>query len=263
MTPTRCIILRAAGINCDLETEHAWSTVGVRADRIHVNRLIENPALLSEYQILTIPGGFSYGDDVAAGKILANQLLHHLGDALRSFIDKGNLVLGICNGFQVLIKTGLLPGSTSTDGSAPGATGVSIAANDSDKFEDRWVHLKPASSRCVFLKRDELLYLPIAHGEGKLVVSDEAQARRLDDAGHVALRYVDASGRPGPYPINPNGSILDAAGLTDETGRVFGLMPHPERNIHRTNHPLWTRLPADHAPDGRRIFQNAADYFAV
>jgi len=222
---------------------------------IHVNRLIDTPALLSEYQILTLPGGFSYGDDVSAGKILANQLLHHFGDAVRAFIDRGNLVLGICNGFQVLIKAGLLPGGNAGD------RAVSIAANDTAKFEDRWVHLKPSSSRCVFLERDELLYLPIAHGEGKLVVNDPAQRSQLESAGHLALRYVDETGRPGPYPINPNGSVLDAAGMTDETGRVLGLMPHPERNVHRTHHPLWTRQDGNHPPDGLRIFQNAADYF--
>jgi phosphoribosylformylglycinamidine synthase len=253
----RCLILRAAGTNCDEETAHAWQLVGARPERLHVNRLIENSALVSNYQILTVPGGFSYGDDVAAGKILANQLKSHLADVLGEFIAADKLILGICNGFQVLVKAGLLPGGNI------GADAVSLTWNDSAKFEERWVHLAGPSQRSIFLKNLTRLQLPVAHAEGKVAAADDRAAASLEKDQHVALRYVDAAGQPGPYPVNPNGSILDAAGLTDPTGRILGLMPHPERFAHRTHHPEWTRLPADRQPDGLQLFANAVNYFAV
>ena len=259
MTPTRCIILRAAGINCDLETEHAWSTVGVRADRIHVNRLIENPALLSEYQILTIPGGFSYGDDVAAGKIFANQLRYRVHGALQEFQATGKLVLGICNGFQVLLKAGVLVRDAAAEN--PPAT---LAWNASGKFEDRWVNLKVRGDRCVFLRGIDALYLPVAHAEGKFVTRDAAALERLVAEGRIVLTYDGLSGSGGgvvPYPDNPNGSQANVAAVRDETGRVLGLMPHPERHIARTHHPRWTRGEGTEPGDGLRVFENAAAYF--
>ncbi len=255
MSEVRALVLRAAGINCDIETQYALELAGAEADRVHVNRLIENKSLLDQYQILVFPGGFSYGDDVAAGKILANQVVHHLAESIRNFIDQGKLVLGICNGFQVLVKMGILPGGETLKQEA-----VTITYNDSGKFEDRWVHLIPQTDRCVFLEPQRHIYLPIAHGEGKLVTKDDETLQRLLSDGHIAYKYVDANGQEGPYPVNPNGSVDSIAGLTDSTGRVLGLMPHPERFVRGTHHPHWSRLGEDLDPDGIKIFRNAVKY---
>jgi phosphoribosylformylglycinamidine synthase I len=254
MGKPKAIVLRAAGINCDNETRYALELAGSDVDRIHINQLIQNSTMLDQYQILVFPGGFSYGDDVAAGKILANQIVHHLYDNIQAFLDKGKLVLGICNGFQVLVKTGILPGFDTKQ------SHVTISYNDSDKFEDRWVHLKPLSDHCVFLEQGRTLYLPIAHGEGKVVPRDNKVLAQLESGHHIALQYVDEKGEQGPYPINPNGSVLGIAGLTDQTGRVLGLMPHPERNIHPTHHPHWTRNRGNIDCDGMTVFKNAVAY---
>jgi phosphoribosylformylglycinamidine (FGAM) synthase-like amidotransferase family enzyme len=175
MADVRAVVLRAAGINCDMETEYALELAGAEAQRVHINRLIEDKNLLDEFQIIVIPGGFSYGDDVAAGKILANQIVHHLFDLLQKFIEQGKLVLGICNGFQVLVKAGILPG-LEPDKSRDDAT---ITWNDSGKFEDRWVYLAPQSQRCVFIEAGRQIYLPIAHAEGKVVTKDASTTERL------------------------------------------------------------------------------------
>lgn len=261
--PIRSLIIRVAGTNCDVETAHAWTLAGAQADRVHINRLIEEPSLLRGYQILTVPGGFSYGDDIAAGKIFANQIVNHLLDELHAFVEADKLVLGICNGFQVLVKAGLLPGPMNGQRGAKGDVHqpVTVTHNDSARFEDRWVHLKVGTDRCVFLERDAILALPVAHGEGKVVADSDATRTTLRDDGFVAVRYVDEEGEFGPYPVNPNGSQDEIAGLTDKTGRVFGLMPHPERHIHRTHHPQWTRRPQGGEPDGMMIFRRAVEYF--
>jgi len=258
MEHVRAIVVRAAGVNCDVETQHALRLAGADAQRVHVNRLIEAPDQLHQYQILVFPGGFSYGDDVAAGKILANQIVHHLAEPIRRFLDEGKLILGICNGFQALVKAGILPGFADTPFSFD-TQPVTITDNDSGKFEDRWVYLEVVGDRCVFLEPGRRIYLPVAHGEGKVVTRDAATLERLWSEGHIALRYVDAEGREGGFPINPNGSVDAIAGLTDATGRVLGLMPHPERYIHSTQHPHWTRLGAPR-PDGTMFFTRAVEY---
>lgn len=245
------MILRTAGTNCDRETACAWSMAGAEPRSVHVRELIARPAILREYGILTIPGGFSYGDDISAGKILAVQLSHHLADAVRAFVADGRLVLGICNGFQVLVKAGLLPGPRGGDGPA-----VTLTHNDSARFEDRWVHLRSGPEAGAFLPADVVLAMPVAHGEGKLVARDEAARRELQAGGHVALTYCDRDGEPGAYPVNPNGSEADIAGLTDATGRILGLMPHPERHVHPAHHPEWTRNRRE-TPDGRVLFETA------
>jgi phosphoribosylformylglycinamidine synthase I len=251
----KVLVLRTAGINCDEETVYAWQTAGADAELIHVDQLRESPAVLTGVQVLTVPGGFSYGDDIAAGRILANQLAYHIADELRAFLDAGKLMLGICNGFQVLLKAGILPGGPRRE------PRVTLAFNDSARFEARWVHVRVSTDRCCFLREGVTLRLPVAHAEGKVVASDAAVLGELNAGGHVALRYVDENGRPGGYPVNPNGSVDDIAGLTDPTGQVLGLMPHPERHIDRTQHPLWTRLPPDGEPDGLMIFRAAIEHF--
>ncbi len=260
MAQTKAIILRAAGINCDLETQHALKMAGADAERIHINRMITKPSLLDEYQIMVVPGGFSYGDDVAAGRILANQIRHHLYQALRKFIDDGKLVLGICNGFQVLVKTGILPGFKNSSAADVSEQNITITCNDSGKFEDRWVYLEPAAGACVFIESGRRIYLPIAHGEGKVVTKNQQTLKTLQADGHVAFRYVDKDGSAGKFPVNPNGSMDSIAGLTDSTGRVLGLMPHPERYVQPWHHPHWTRLKNNNGADGMTIFQNAVDF---
>lgn len=255
MEEIKAIVLRAAGINCDMETEHALELAGAKAQRVHINRIIENKSLLDEFHIIVFPGGFSYGDDVAAGKILANQIAHHLYEPIQKFIDDGKLVLGICNGFQVLVKTGILPGGSSTGRQED----VTITYNDSAKFEDRWVYLAPQTDRCVFIEPGRQIYLPVAHGEGKVVTKDEATLDALRSGGHIAFKYVDKDGKEGDYPVNPNGSMDSIAGLTDATGRVLGLMPHPERFVRPTQHPRWSRS-ENVDSDGMTIFRNAVKY---
>ena len=249
------MILRAPGANCDGETQFAFETAGAWAERVHINRLREQPGLLQSYQVLVIPGGFTYGDDVAAGKILAVQLAHFLSDALRKFRDADKLILGICNGFQVLLKAGLI---ISPDEDGPLAT---LTNNASGKFEDRWIYLTANPGRCPFLKGCELLHLPVAHGEGNFICRAPWILQGLEQSGQIPLRFVDADGKPGPYPINPNGSQGDVAGVCDATGRVLGLMPHPERHVLPTQHPRWTRLGLAAEGDGLKVFRNAVEYF--
>jgi len=256
MSNIKVLVLRTAGTNCDQETCHAFQLAGAQAEALHVNRLIEQPGLLDHYQILALPGGFSYGDDVAAGKILANQLIHHLRDSVRRFIDSNKLVLGICNGFQVLVKAGILPNLPHQNGSAQ----ATITYNDSGKYEDRWVYLQPATDKCVFIQPGQRLYLPVAHGEGKVCFTRPEILEQLKAEDQVAFRYVDENGSFGDFPINPNGSTDHIAGLCDPTGRVLGLMPHPERFVHKTHHPRWTRTEIQQ-PDGLTIFTNAVQYF--
>lgn len=257
MATPKALVLRTAGTNCDRETQYALELAGFEAERIHVFRLIEDPAKMAEFQFMVIPGGFSYGDDVAAGKILANQMRHHLADAMNEFIDAGKLVLGICNGFQVMIKAGLLPWAKVQ----PGETNhdATLAWNDCGMFVDRWVHLKCESEKCVFLPDNEVIALPIAHGEGKFITRDEAMTQQLRDNDQIALRYVDAEGNRGPAPINPNGSVDDIAGICDPSGRLMGLMPHPERFVEISHHPQWTRGGVRRA-DGMLFFENAFKY---
>lgn len=262
MPTPRVLVLRSPGTNCDDETAEAFRLAGAAPERVHVNRLVECPSLLDAYQALCLPGGFSYGDDISAGRVLGNQLRLRLADALRVFRDAGKLVLGVCNGFQVLIKTGLLD---LEDDRGPLAT---LTWNDHGRYEARWVHLAATAGECVFLRGIDRLELPIAHAEGKVAVRDDEALATLA-AGRMVLRYVDPEGKaPRGFPGNPNGSAADAAGLCDATGRVLGLMPHPERFLFATQHPQWTRKRArggfdPHGDgDGLRLFRNAVGYFA-
>ena len=252
----RVLVLRAAGINCDCETEYAFENAGAKADRVHVNRLLEDKKRLHDYHILVFPGGFSYGDDIAAGKILANQIRSHLLDDIRAFVGESKLVIGICNGFQVLVKCGLLPGLE--NGSS--RQNVTLGSNDSNKYEDRWVNLKICSGKSEFIKGSGTIYLPVAHAEGKFLADSEDTLRRLSQDNRVVLRYVDEHGHPAGYPYNPNGSADDIAAICDGTGRILGMMPHPERFIRPESHPRWTREGAAKKGDGCALFENAVNY---
>jgi len=262
MARPRVLILRAPGTNCDMETAFAFERAGGLPESIHINRLLERPRLVDEYQVLCLPGGFSYGDDIAAGRILGNQIRHHLADALGRMKADGKLILGICNGFQILLKSGDL-----LDTVREGEPAATLALNDGGRFEDRWVHLDCRGSKCVFFQGIDTMYLPIAHAEGKFVVRSQALLDEMTAAGQVALRYTtganeNATAEPLPFPANPNGAMANIAGLCDRSGRVCGLMPHPERHIDFTQHPQWTRRDPAEFGDGFAVFRNAVRYFS-
>ncbi len=253
MVHPRAIVLRAPGTNCDEETAFAWERAGASVETWHIARIIESPHSLDAFQIVTLPGGFSYGDDLGAGRILATRLRTVLGDSLERCHDRGGLILGICNGFQVLVKAGLLPG-----GSARSA--ATLTHNDSGHFESRWTRLATSPGLCPFFNDPEPLELPVAHGEGKFLMADPTALADLETAGQVVLRYVDEAGGPTQrYPDNPNGSLGAVAGLCDPTGRIVGLMPHPERHIDPLHHPRWTRRGPALEGDGLRLFRSAVD----
>lgn len=255
MKKVRVCVLRSAGTNCDQETAFAFSKAGAFPEMVHINALIRQQKALEDYEILAIPGGFTYGDDIAAGRIFANELRFRLTDSIRKFVQTGKLVIGICNGFQILVKSGLLPGSDEL------RQDVSLMLNDSAKFEDRWVYLRRAGSRCVWTKEaPDTIYLPVAHGEGKFVVKDKKVLERLKQNTQVVFNYCNERGDPGDYPDNPNGSVDDIAGICDDSGRVFGLMPHPERHVEFSQHPRWTGEKKRKEGDGIFIIKNGVEY---
>ena len=232
MASVSALVLRTAGTNCDAETVHALKTCGAKVDLLHLSELLADPDRLSSYSILAIPGGFSYGDDIAAGRILANELKLKLGPALRKFVADGRIVVGICNGFQVLTKAGLLPGADLSSFSQT----ATLTQNDSGRFQAEWVGMKRENSRARWLAAMPPKFeLPIAHGEGKFVAKDAKALQALEKNGQVVFRYA---------PRNPNGSSNAIAGICNEGGNVVGLMPHPERFVTHYQHPAWTRTPA-------------------
>ncbi len=256
MASPKVLILKAPGTNCDEETSAAWTLAGAHAEIRHIAGVLEAPEAIDAFQILTIPGGFSYGDDLGAGRILALEIQSRLDDAIARLVDRGGLVLGICNGFQVLVKSGWLPGG-------PQRGRVTLAWNESGHFEDRWVRLGPLAGRTPFLSDGAPIELPSAHGEGRFLPAEPAVLDELEGNGQLVLRYLDAGGQATEvYPTNPNGSRGGVAGVCDPTGQIFGLMPHPERNILTWHHPRWTREPRPDHGDGLRLFQNACRHFA-
>ncbi len=327
MNEVKVLVLRAAGINCDEETMHCWRLAGASPELWHINALAKNPSMLDDFTIVTIPGGFAYGDDIAAGVILAQRVMHDLAEPLRRLVDRGGGILGICNGFQVLVKMGLLPGGDC------GRDQVTVTYNDSAKFEARWVKLEVCTDRCPFLTESPrraagfslrgpseprtvdknksraagetcpprrsprgapeprttdktksraagfslrgasapgetdtpstlgYLEMPVEHAEGKVVTANDAATKHLEENDLIAVRYVDDNGRHDTYPANPNGSTAGIAGLCDPTGRIFGLMPHPDRHFDHMHHPLWTRRNPTGPPDGLTIFQNAVAFW--
>lgn len=252
MSKITVLMLRVQGTNCDAETTFAFQQAGAEVSLVHINKLIRGEIRLTDYQIMVIPGGFTYGDDIAAGKVLANELRLKLSEDILSFVDKGGLILGICNGFQALVKSGILP-----EPSQHFRQILNFATNDSGKFECRWVHLGVnQKSPCVFTRGIDSMYLPVAHGEGKVVAPPEI----LPDL-NVVLKYTDEQGNnQAGYPHNPNGSVDNIAGICDSSGRIFALMPHPERHLRGTQHPQWTRLGAREYGDGFLIFRNAVEW---
>jgi phosphoribosylformylglycinamidine synthase I len=234
---TRALVMRAAGVNCERETLLALEKAGAKPDLLHLQQLIDAPARFDDYALLVLPGGFSYGDDISAGRVLGFEMRSFLGETLTRFVARGGYVLGVCNGFQVLVDTGLLEGVSA----APTERTIALAANVSGHYECRWVTLRNEPSACKWLDAGAMWPTPVAHGEGRLMFKDAAALERLRQRGQVALRYVTRDGGAPEYPDCPNGSTDAIAGLCDRTGRVFGLMPHPERNVAPWHHPRWTR----------------------
>jgi phosphoribosylformylglycinamidine synthase subunit PurQ / glutaminase len=268
MKKPRVLVLTGYGINCDLEAEYGFNLAGGEAERVHINSLIAGEKKLADYQILVFPGGFSFGDDIASGKVLALKSKTRLGDGIRAFVEKGGLVIGICNGFQVLAKFGLLSDRPAVDFEQR----VTVTYNDSGRFEDRWVWLKKVSGKCPWLDGIDGIYLPVAHGEGKFFAPPEI-IETIENKRQVAFRYVkpDMSAANGEYPQNPNGSLNDIAGICDPSGKILGIMPHPERFLTFYNHPGWTRIkeeykrrnaPVPEEGDGLKILRNGVNFFS-
>jgi phosphoribosylformylglycinamidine synthase len=264
----KSIVITGNGTNCEMEMAHACRLAGSdEVDIVHISMLLDGEKSLDEYHFLNLPGGFLDGDDLGSAKAGANRILHArvkgnseiLYDQFARFIAQGKLILGVCNGFQLLVKLGMLPGF---DGDYRTQT-VTLTFNDSGRFEDRWVYLwLNHASPCIFTKNIGRLYLPVRHGEGKFIAKDEDILKRLHDSRQVPVQYShhDCVDIAMDYPANPNGSIDGIAGICDSTGRIFGLMPHPEAYLHYTNHPRWTREKLPKEGMGMEIFKNAIDF---
>ncbi|MBW1773634.1 MAG: phosphoribosylformylglycinamidine synthase subunit PurQ [Deltaproteobacteria bacterium] len=271
MIPVKALIPTGYGLNCDYETDYALKMAGAESCRVHINELIKGESSLSgleQYHMMVVGGGFSWGDDHGAGVLLASKMKFNLGEKVAQFLEQGKLVIGICNGFQTLVNWGLLPGF---DGNYQERR-VAITYNDTGNFIDTWVRLKiNPDSPCVFTRGIPSIELPVRHGEGKFYAEGK-DMDRLFESNQVVLQYADEAGSAarGKWPENPNGSLKDVAGICDPTGRVFGLMPHPEAFNHWTNHPDWTRrkeslLREGKSPETRegagiQIFRNAVNH---
>lgn len=264
MVEPKICILRVGGTNCDAETKAALEDLGTRPEILHLNKLIDGK--LTRYDALIIPGGFSYGDYVRAGAILGKRVSNTFSRELRRFVEEGRPILGICNGFQVLVESGLLPGFEGMWDYPQAA----LALNGSARFECRWIHLKHENrGKCVFTRKlgiGRKIFIPVAHAEGRFVFQKEKEAeylRKLDENDQLVFRYCDEKGNyaGGNYPTNPNGAFYDIAGICDPNGTVFGLMPHPERAYWGVQLPNWTAMKeAPKYAHGRLIFESLVEY---
>ncbi|MBF0226896.1 MAG: phosphoribosylformylglycinamidine synthase I [Desulfobacterales bacterium] len=265
----KALILTGYGLNCDNETAYAFELASAKPSKVHISSLINGDVKISDFQIMAFVGGFSWGDDHGAGVVQAVRLKTKIGHKIQEFIEKGNLIIGICNGFQTLVNMGILPAS---DGDYTKRS-VALTFNDKGNFIDTWVSLKVnKNSNCIYTKNLDVIELPVRHGEGKFY-ADTSVIDNLLENNQVVLQYaqVDGTLAKGNYPYNPNGSVYDIAGICDKTGRIFGLMPHPEAFIHPTNHPNWNRYKSMLSSEGKnindlpvhgiQIFKNAVSYF--
>lgn len=268
MKKVKAVVLAGNGINCEAEMAHACRIAGAdTVDIVYLYDLLSGEAKLDDYHFLNLPGGFLDGDDLGSAKAMAHRLKHAriagtgqpLQEVILRFIAQGKLILGVCNGFQLMVKAGLLPGFAGRYGEQE----ATLTFNDSGKFEDRWVYLKTnPESPCLFTKGLPGLYLPVRHGEGKFIPRDEPVLARLLSENLVPLQYAgpDCQSATMAYPLNPNGSVAGIAGICDPTGRLFGLMPHPEAYLYAVNHPRWTREKVPEEGMGLAIFRNAVEY---
>ncbi len=262
----KSLVLFGNGINCEYETAYANRLAGFSVDIMHIDEMMENPEVIHRYSFINFPGGFLDGDDLGSAKAQAVKWKYQTMkgsrgrflDELVRFVDGGKIIIGICNGFQLLVKTGLLPGIEGEHGKQI----ATLTSNDSGRFEDRWVTLKINQlSHCIFTKDMDKIYLPVRHGEGKCVVDALENKAKIVEKGHIVMQYSDEAGVvTDVYPYNPNGSTDAIAAFCDATGRIFGLMPHPEAFVHYTQHPRWTREVLDTEGDGLKIFRNAYNY---
>ncbi len=253
MKPRVCII-KTDGTNCDQETAYAFNKAGAQTTIMLINQLKQDKKkLVRDFNIIVIPGGFSYGDDIAGGAVFSVELLAHFKEHLQEFIMRGNIILGICNGFQILARTGLLPFASL------GKSNSTLTYNDSGHFECRWITMRVEKSPCIFTKNmaGKEIQLPVAHAEGKYI-TDNTTLEKIEKNNLVTLRYVHNNKVTQEYPHNPNGAMHGIAGLCDITGRIFGLMPHPERYVHTYHHPNWRRN--NMYPHGLPLFENAVQY---
>jgi len=267
MKPVRALILTGFGINCQDELAAAWHLAGAEADIVHFNELLAGSQSIEGYDVINFPGGFSFGDDLGAGRALANKMRfcklssgRTMLDELKDHLAGGGFVLGICNGFQILVKSGLLPNIGGTYEQE-----VSLIGNDSGKFEDRWCHCRVVQPvRSPFMNGLESLELPVRHKEGKLVIRDEAIRKAIVEQGLCAMQYADADGGIATtYPALPNGAELSCAALSDPSGQVLGMMPHPEAFLSLYNHPDWARrreAGGSEEGEGLRFFQNMVNH---
>jgi len=252
------LVLRSAGTNCDGELVRAFEAAGARVDLLHLNALARDPTRLAHASILAIAGGFSYGDYVAAGRVFGIELRHRLDGPLHDFVARGGLCLGVCNGFQILVELGLLQ----DPGLAPAERTIALTDNASNRFECRWVTLREEACAASWIVPGRLLPVPVAHAEGRFLVRDPETLAELHERGQIALTYVDPNDPAAEevaYPLNPNGSTANIAGVCDPTGRVLGLMPHPERNLTPWNHPLWTRMGPRTEGEGLSFFRRMVE----
>jgi phosphoribosylformylglycinamidine synthase len=258
-------VLSGFGINCETETMAVFEMAGAKADRVHVNRLVNGELNLEDYHIMAVPGGFSFGDHLGSGRLMGNRLRFGLREQVRNFVKSGKPVIGICNGFQVLVKMGLLPG----DDDVSLTQTASLALNDSGHYENRWATLEfDSNSHCIWTKGMTRIRVPVRHGEGKFVTADKRLLDNWNEAGQLVVKYVDpsteypsSSDEVLPYPISPNQSWRNIAGVCDPSGLVFGLMPHPEANHSTWLGATWTREDIEHGEgEGMKIFKNAVNY---
>jgi len=268
MAKPKALILTGYGINCDEETRFSFEMAGADATVIHINDIIENKSLLKSYQIFAFPGGFSYGDDTGSGKALANKIKNNLYDEMMSFLTRDTLMIGICNGFQVMVNLGIVPGLQQPIGT----TEVSLEHNASFRFQCRWVDLIiNTHSNCVFTRGINRLHIPVAHGEGNFIAPQQV-IEQLSHNNQIIMQYTkpDGSLADGKFPYNPNGSMLDIAAICDKTGRIMGMMPHPERHIFFMQRDDWTYLKElakrenkeiPEYGEGLQIFKNAVQYY--
>lgn len=269
MKKVKSLVITGYGINCEEEMAAAYRLAGAKARIVHLNDIILGKCSIHDYDILNFPGGFSFGDDLGSGKVLSNKMKFKklksgklFFDDIQDFLDEGKIILGVCNGFQFLVKMGLLPNVNSDFEQE-----VTLTGNNSGKFEDRWVHIKVnENSKTPFLKGIDKIFLPVRHGEGKLIIKNEIIKVEIIKNNLNCLAYCNENGKEtSEYPMNPNGSELNCAGLTNESGQIFGMMPHPEAFLSLYNHPNWSQLKRQNPGisedgEGLIIFRNIVEF---
>ncbi|MBD3360740.1 phosphoribosylformylglycinamidine synthase I [Candidatus Peregrinibacteria bacterium] len=263
----KALILTGYGINCEEETAKCFEIKGADADIIHINDLIDDSKILNDYQILAFPGGFSYGDDTGSGNALANKIRNNLSDEILSFAQKDKLIIGICNGFQIVANLGLVPATDKQYGKREAA----LMHNTTARYICRWIDLKNHSKKCIWTREIDLIHLPVAHGEGNFY-TEEKTLKKIKEKDQIVFKYIKPNGKPAnqEFPFNPNGAMEDIAAVCDESGKILGMMPHPERFSTFTNEDMWELkkeklIREDHTipkeGDGLKIFENAVFYF--